>query len=356
VTRNELPRRRPRRSPGRQAVRLVAQGLAVLVVLTAVGAVAMWSQLATVAPRSAVTDLGELAGVSGPAPGSLAWKIQDDRRVNILLLARGGAGRDDPDFTDTVLVLSIRPSSGRAAVVALPRFMWVDMPALVYGDVSGKLYSAYALGGQSENTSLRTQWRTATGSGDLASATVAGVIGQPIDAWVAVGIDAFRTMVDALGGIALSVPAPLDDPTYPVDETSGRTIHIHFEPGPQAMDGARALQYARSRLSTSETDRTNRQLLVASAILDRLRAVRIGPGLLPLIGALGHGALTNLRLADLPPLQRLARRVQLSGISRLTVDETNLLRREPLPDNDYLLLPRDATLVELHRSVAAALP
>src|SRR5258708_38724310 len=97
------------------------------------------------------------------------------------------------------------------------------MPALAHGDVSGKLYSAYALGGQSENTSLRTQWRTATGSGDLASATVAGVIGQPIHPWVADRIDAFRTMVDALDGHDLSGPPPLAAPPYPKAAPSDRT-------------------------------------------------------------------------------------------------------------------------------------
>jgi len=56
------------------------------------------------------------------------------------------------------------------------------------------------------------------------------------------------------------------------------------------------------------------------------------------------------------PLDGLLRRVRLDDVSRLTVDETNLLRRQPLPQGDYLLLPRDPTLRDLRRSVAAVLP
>jgi LCP family protein required for cell wall assembly len=337
-------------------VRLAASALLAVVTLTAVGALFLWAQLTAVAPRADVAGLGSLAGAGAPPAGSLGWKIRHGQRVDVLLLARGGAGMDDPEYTDTILVLSIQPASGRAALVSLARFMWVDIPATVHGGVSGKLYSAFALGGQSRNASLRAQWRTATGSGDLAAATVAELIGQPVDAWVAIGIDTFRGVVDALGGIRVTVTERLDDPSYPVGETPGRTEHIHFEAGPQVMDGERALEYARSRLSTSESDRSRRQELVMSAILERLRAVGPGPALLPVLGALGHGLLTNLRLSDVRPLDELLSRVRPAGISQLTVDETNLLRREPLPEGDYLLLPRDPTLGALRGAVAAALP
>ena len=182
------------------------------------------------APQTDVADLTALARPPLPVSGSLAWKIEHNQRINILLLARGGAGHDNPNFTDTILVLSIRPAHGRAALVSMPRFMWVDIPALVNGGVSGKLYSAFALGGERDNVSLRSRWRTATGSGDLAAATVAGVIAEPIDGWVAVGIAAFRALIDALGGIQVTVPVTLDDWTerpyaMPAEHRMGLLTH-----------------------------------------------------------------------------------------------------------------------------------
>jgi len=329
--------------------------MAILLVLGALSALTVWSEMQAVSPRTDVADLVALVRQPLPAPGSLGWKIEHDQRINILLLARGGAGNDNPNFTDTILVLSIRPTSGRAALVSVPRFMWVDIPALVNGGISGKLYSAFALGGEHDNPSLRSRWRTATGSGDLAAATVAGIMGEPIDGWVAVGIESFRAIVDALGGIRVTVPAVLDDPTYPADD--GRTTrHVHFEPGAQVMNGERAVEYARSRLSTSEADRSARQGLVMSATLARLRAVQAGPALLPILGAVRQGVLTSLRLSEIRQLDPVLRHVRLAGLLLVTVDQSNVLFRQPLPGGDYLLLPRDRSLVELRRYVRAALP
>ena len=73
-------------------------------------------------------------------------------------------------------------------------------------------------------------------------------------------------------------------------------------------------------------------------------------------GALRQGVLTNLRLSEIRQLDPVLRSIRLAGLSRLTVDESNVLRREPLPEGDYLLLPRDSSLVEFRRYVLAALP
>jgi LCP family protein required for cell wall assembly len=252
-------------------------------------------------------------------------------------------------------VLSIRPATGQAALVALPRFLLADMPALVDGGISGKLYSAFALGMERDNPSLRSQWRTATGSGDLAAATVAGIIGESIDAWVAGDINAFQAVVDGLGGIRITVPTPLDDPSYPVADT-GTTMHIHFDAGVQTMDGEQAVEYARSRLSTSEADRSNRQELIMTAILDRIRTVQVGPALLPLLGAIKQGVLTNLDLIQMRQLEQLLGRVQLGDISHVTIDETNVLQRQPLPDGDYVLVPQGGTVTRVQGYIQARLP
>jgi LCP family protein required for cell wall assembly len=342
-------------SGARLAGRVLAPAAVAVVAVVVIGAVSIWSEFTTVAPRTSVAEVVGLLRPSAAAPASLGWAIEHDQRVNILWLAHGGAGHDNPNFTDTILVLSIRPATGQTTVVALPRFLWVDMPALAHGGVSGKLYSAFALGAQRDNPGLRPQWRTATGSGDLAAATVAGVIGEPIAGWAAIDTTAFREVVDALGGIRINVPTSLDDPVYPVDDR-GRTMHIHFNRGPQEMNGERALEYARSRLSTSDSDRSSRQVLVMSALLDRLRTVHIGPVLVRLLGALNDGALTNLRPNEMRQLSRLLARVRLANLSHVSVDETNVLRRQPMAEGDYILVPADGKLVDVQRYVRAALP
>ena len=110
----------------RIGVRLVAVGL-ILVVLAA----ATWTVVAVhlVAPRAGLGDFVALIGSARGDDSRVARRVHSDERINILLLARGGAGHDSPDFTDTMLVLSIRPSTHRATVISLPRWLWVEIPA-----------------------------------------------------------------------------------------------------------------------------------------------------------------------------------------------------------------------------------
>jgi anionic cell wall polymer biosynthesis LytR-Cps2A-Psr (LCP) family protein len=122
------------------------------------------------------------------------------------------------------------------------------------------------------------------------------------------------------------------------------------------MDGERAVEYARSRLSTSESDRASRQELILAAIVDRIRKVRFGPELIPLLGATQQGVLTNLDLIQLRTLDELFGHLRLAGLSRVSLDETNVLRRENLDQGDYILVPRDGTFAEVQRYVHAALP
>ena len=330
---------------------MIAIGVLAILVISAAG---LWTGIHNIAPRTSLSDLVSL-GRPVDMNDPLAARIRHDERINILLMARGGAGSDNPNFTDTMLILSIRPRSGESALVSLPRFLLVDIPATPGRDVPGRLYSAFALGAKPDNPNLRSSWKTATGPGDLAAATVAEVTHLPIDYWIAIDIRGFRTIIDAMDGIDVTVPATLDDPSYPVDETE-RRIHIHFNAGRQRMDGERALQYARSRLSSSEADRSARQELVMVGILQKLRALKPGTRLISLLGALQDRLLTNLRPNEMRQLFDAQRQLPLSEIHRVTVDSTNFVDERPIPGGGEVEMPRDGNFAALQHYLAFALP
>jgi len=333
----------------------VWRGVAVLmVVILAVSAVLLALAVHAVAPRTGLADLLSLVHPPDPTPGSLAWKINQDERVNLLLMARGGAGNDNPNFTDTMLVVSIRPRTRKATVISLPRRLWVKIPAPAQGEIKGQIYAAYALATAQNQQFLKPQWQTATGPGDLAAATVAGAIGQPIDYWVVVDSDAFAAIIDALGGVRISIPEVLDDPNYAGAET-GKTIHIHFDPGPQTLDGQRAVEYARSRLSTSETDRSRRQELVLVALLQSLRTAHFVLGDLATIGPLANGLRTNLRPVELEELKSLVSPIQIGQVKRVALEDSGLLEARSEGNVD-ILEPRDSSLTALHDFVSQQLP
>jgi LCP family protein required for cell wall assembly len=328
--------------------------LALVVVAVVVASAWLGASVHNAAPRVGLVDLYDLLRPPEAAPGSLAWSIKSDDRVNILLLAYGGAGDDNPYFTDTIIVMSIRPSSRQATLISLPRYLWVDIPAPAAGVIKGKLYSAFALGAAADNSMLRSTWRTSTGPGDLAAATVADLIAQPINYWVAVDSSAFAAIVDAVGGVRVTIPEVLDDPSYPVGDTE-RTIHIHFNPGPQVLDGEHALEYARSRMSTSETDRSMRQELVLTALFKSVHSMHVGVAVAAALPALAAGLRTNLRPLEMRELEELTSSVSEGSITRITLESSDLLEKEPSPAGD-IMIARDGTFDALRAYISRQLP
>jgi LCP family protein required for cell wall assembly len=342
------------RQYGRTAVAVIA-GLALLVCGFAVFRV--WSAIHAISPRAQPQDLIALVHAKSDEPGSLGWKIKHDERINILLLGYGGPGHDGPYLTDSMMLLSIRPGQREAMMISVPRDLWVKIPALPRnGYMWGKLNSAYAIGmDHNDFPNVRPEWKTETGGGDLAAATVSQVTGLPVDYWVGVDFKAFRDVVNALGGIRVDVPTELDDPYFPVGETTGM-MRIHVDAGSQQFNGERALQYTRSRETTSDFDRSRRQQLVMLAVRQRVFTLNAVPRMMSLLSALQDNVRTNLRPGDMQQLADLAGRIKDQDIRRVAIDTSNLLRSGSSSDGQYILQPLDPTYGALQRYLATALP
>ena len=329
----------------------------VALLIAGLGVFRVWSAIHAISPRAQPVDLITLVHAQTDDPGSLGWKIKHDQRINILLLGYGGPGHDGPYLTDSVMLLSIQPGSHEAIMISLPRDLWVKIPALPNNHfMMGKLNSAYAIGTDHKSyPNVRSDWKTDTGGGDLAAATVSQVTGQPVDYWVGVDFKAFRDVVNAIGGIKVDVPTTLDDPFFPAGETTG-TMHVRIPAGTQQFDGERALEYARSRETTSDFDRSRRQQLIILAVRQRAFSVNAVPHMLSLLGALQDNVRTNLRPAEMQQLASLAGRIRDQEIRRVAIDTSNLLRSGFNSSGQYVLQPLDATYGALHRYVAMALP
>ncbi|HEX9371196.1 MAG TPA: LCP family protein [Roseiflexaceae bacterium] len=182
----------------------------------------------------------------------------DSRAVTVLLLGLDRRpGETDPARTDSVIVARIDPQRKRIALLSLPRDLIVDIPG--YGrarintaGVYGEIYPE--LGGGLE----------------LTRRTVENLLGIAIDYVVQVDFMGFIGAVDAIGGVDIDVEKEIYDPEYPTMDYG--YMELHFLPGPQHMDGATALMYARTRHADTDWDRARRQQQVLLAILSRVRA------------------------------------------------------------------------------------
>jgi len=68
-----------------------------------------------------------------PPPGSLAYKLQNNQPVNILILGVGGQENDAPYLSDTLMAVTIDPASKRVVQTSVPRDLWVDIRAWTDG-------------------------------------------------------------------------------------------------------------------------------------------------------------------------------------------------------------------------------
>ena len=228
--------------------------------------------------------IGLVFGASGPpVPPS-------DGYYNILLLgADSGDGRDSMRF-DSISVVSVNADTGAVTITGIPR----DMPNVPFSE--GPMRDRYPNGHQghadpncgwgSGINQLRTEVEVcqdgdalypdarANGSAPAIEATkdaAEGVLGIEIPYYVFLDMHGFAALIDALGGVDITVEQRLPKgggPSYqgqPAEEWAIGWI----EAGPQHMDGDTAQWYARSRYTTSDFDRMKRQRQLQQAILEQ---------------------------------------------------------------------------------------
>lgn len=199
-------------------------------------------------PRRAYNRLAPLDGSLLSTPATTLVIGTDGGRAP----GRGNARR-----SDSLLLLRTDPGTHRLAYLSIPRDLRVDIPG--YG--SGKINAANQFGGPA-----------------LTLATVRGLTGLPIHHVVVVDFDGFKDLIDALGGIEITVPKPILSNKFdcPHPPSRCRTWEgWRFGKGKQHMDGRRALVYSRirtNRLDPSDSDisRTSRQQAVAEAVGDEI--------------------------------------------------------------------------------------
>lgn len=238
--------------------------------------------------------------VSGVDPTLVA-----DVRTILLLGGDAGPGRGGLR-TDTMMLFSIHPPSGRASLVSIPRdlrrmlfppgsvleqrypYGWDDLANAIYPIVSanGSLRAAYEVG------DVRP--------GVVALAHAIGYsFDVTIDDYVLVDMQGFLELIDAIGGVTVNVTKQLPMPGNVPGATTQYPDTIG--PGVVHMDGSTALGYVRSRKADSDYQRTRRQrdLLAALATqLDLTQVITSFPQVAEAVGGTLRTSLTPDELAD----------------------------------------------------------
>jgi len=213
-------------------------------------------------------------------------------RTNVILMGidardtNTNLGRTDTLILATIQTAPIKPYIG---ILSIPRDLWVVIP----GHGENRINSAYFFAEIEQ-----------TGSGPQATMnTIDHNFNVKPDYFVQINFEEFRTFVELLGGVEISLPRPMSG--YPE--------------GTQYMDGDQALAFVRDRMGSDDFFRMERGQLFLKALWRKMLTpstlLRL-PEMIPTINATLD---TDIPVWQWPPLIYSILRVGPEGIDARTI-------------------------------------
>jgi LCP family protein required for cell wall assembly len=262
-----------------------------------------------------------------------------DDRLDILLL--GIRGEDDVQngglLTDTIMLFSLDTNTGRAALTSIPR----DFTVRVTDEKTEKINTAYIHNGTNGSKRLFSR-----------------ITGVAIDHIVAIDFQAFQQIIDTLGGVTIFLDQPFEESQQWAGEGAGEEYVFSLPEGENVLNGEQALYYVRSRYSSSDFDRSRRQMQVMLAIKAKVEGLNLMSDpltALSLANTLRSHIDTDMDIFDLGTLKQLMDQGdQLTKVRRYQLTTENFLY-ETRVDGIYELLPRGDSLSYLKAFFASIL-
>ncbi|HET7420122.1 MAG TPA: LCP family protein [Candidatus Dormibacteraeota bacterium] len=369
--------RRARRSRYRVFYRLTrsvpAAIVAVLLLALAVGATLTYKRIDdffTATTGHHLNPVGEVVQAVEPQPGTIAYKLKHGQQVNVLLLGMGGYENDAPYLTDSIMAITIDPSTSRVMMASIPRDLVVNMnlqsnPNRIW---TQKINAAFEVPYTNIICCVASQYTGPNGGGYAAEHEVGKVTGLTFDRYIAIDFVAFRDMVNALGGVDICLSTRLDDNEYPA--TGGGFLRggIHYPAGCQHVNGEQALQIARSRHAiepeqSSDFGRAKRQQDIMQAIKKKATTVNGFSKAPALLSALQQNIHTDMTLSDMKAIYDWGKNLPDSSIVHVAITapsgaaEGNLLDYGDcgLGAGTSQLCPDDPSYAMIHKYLASVL-
>ncbi len=272
------------------------------------------------------------ADTGSPDPGETpsASEPATPPRINILLTGIDSDENRSHALNDTILVVSLDPTTGDLAMVSFPRDLSrLPMP-------NGKTYNGKINSLMTYADKHKDEYPEG-GMAALAS-QVGFLLGAPVDYYASVDLDGFRKLIDRVGGVTVNVQTPINDPYYGGWDTPGK-IGFKLSTGKHTLDGETALAFVRTRKGIGDSDfgraRRQQQLLVA------LQRKLIDPAMLPNLPGLLTDATKTLK-TNFPP-DRIAEVLQLARKTDETAIKKYVLgppySNHPTNLSTYILVP-----------------
>ncbi len=241
-----------------------------------------------------------------------------DGRLDVLIVG-GDAGPDRWSLrTDTMILVSVDVKTGRAAMFGIPRNLYnVPLPSRL-----ARLFPNGAFPQMINALYVYADQRPALFPGGKSrgylalGAAIEALTGVDLDGIAVADLRGFVKLVDALGGLNITIRKSLYDSHYPLEDGSG-WIEVYFKPGKYHLNGRMALAYARSRHQDSDYGRMHRQQEVLMALRNQVKPICLVSRVGELAKIAKSSLWTNIPVKALPGLLELASRVDTRTIKRV---------------------------------------
>lgn len=245
-------------------------------------------------------------------------------------------GETRPTRTDAITLVRIEPQTASAAMLSIPRDLYLPLPNLeAQGINQSRINTAYLYG---------EIYGVPGGGQAQVKDTLAWNFGIPVDRYVLMDFGAFVQFIDTLGGIMVDVPKPINDAEFPTEE--GGVMLFTLNPGQQVMDGQTALRYVRTRHQDNDYGRMQRQQDVLLAVRDRVLMPEVIPQWPALIANLSTLMQTDLSLDELARLACVARQIDRANIRTYAINGPYIIPWTT-PTGGSVIIPNRETLAPL---------
>jgi LCP family protein required for cell wall assembly len=234
-----------------------------------------------------VTPDDDFAALPSDAiPSSAPSAAPELGRFTVLLLGMDSGGNRQEALTDTMIVASLDPVAGTVSMVSVPRDL-VDTPL-----PDGRVFRQKVNGLVSYANRFPNKFPGASSGQAVLAAALGKLLGVRIDGWAQVNLPGFVKVIDAIGGIDVTVQKGFCDARYREYGFDGFAINA----GHYHLNGEGALAYARIRKAAGESDftRAARQGEIVVAVRDRVVKGGFTNDLAGFVDAMGRLAQTSI--------------------------------------------------------------
>lgn len=252
----------------------------------------------SVAERSLLGQLKDLLFAQGKELGG-----ETNGRINILLIAIGGEGHKGKNLADTIMIASIDSEKKSVALLSIPRDLYVKVPGEEYYT---KINAVHAYG----------ESRKKDDGPELLKEKIEEITNLPIHYYARVDFTAFKHIVDAVGGINITIDNSFFDYWH----------KISFPAGTEKMNGERALAFVRARYiegpEGGDFKRAARQQQILLALREKVfsfqTAIDFG-SLNSILDSLADNIRTDMHLWEMKRFFELARNINHENVSSVVL-------------------------------------